>query len=196
MMQSKGKCVLLCVINFASHSKYKFKLFLNTHSAECPRMSAHIVNIFAEKINGVRRYSFHHMKQLLRKFFPHLSPFHCTLTWAPFVACTTYNWCSDALKLMHAHSYVRSIEEVSYVTLWQFCYHVVKTVLFWLLFIFSIKMFKMCTLIPGHPVYSFHVRFRNILNQGHAYLIEKPSSWAQWHQCFFKFPKMEHHKYR
>jgi hypothetical protein len=39
-------------------------------NTECLRKSAHNLNMFVNKINGAREYSFHHMKQLLRKFFP------------------------------------------------------------------------------------------------------------------------------
>jgi hypothetical protein len=57
--------------------------------------------------------SFHHMKRLLRNVFLHLSPFHCTSTSAPFVACTMSIRYSNALKLTH----VLSMEQISYIKL-------------------------------------------------------------------------------
>lgn len=58
----------------------------------------HFINLFVEKINRAREYSFHHMKHLLRQFFLYLSAFHCTSTWASFVVCTISIWYSNTLK--------------------------------------------------------------------------------------------------
>jgi hypothetical protein len=50
-------------------------------------------------LTELRKYSFHHKKQLLRDFSPQLSPFNCPSSWSLIAACTTFIRYSHALKL-------------------------------------------------------------------------------------------------
>jgi hypothetical protein len=68
---------------------------------QCPRKSAHILNVFVEKINRARIVHFSPHETI--RFGPHFFPFHCTWTSARFVACCVFIFSDEATFQISGH---------------------------------------------------------------------------------------------
>jgi hypothetical protein len=118
-----------------SWNREQYKYFRNliekqAYKYKYPRKSAYILNTFVEKINRTRRVQSSAHEQLLRKFSLHFSSSHFSSLLASCPSDVQIPW--KRIHITVRWYLLQNGRRVSYVKLWQFRCHVVKTVLFWL----------------------------------------------------------------